>query len=404
MDRRSWLRRLVAVGGTGALAACLDDPSADPIPTGSPGRRPERQHAWNGRLRRDEDGNVLLPRHHVFLSVAYESETPEADRDVLEEALTDLERAYEASHRGLLCTVGYSPAYFDRFDERVETVDLPPPGPIVPGENVATDDADLFVHLASDRAVAVLGAEEALFGTGTANGRAVTRIDGLFSVQERRTGFIGAGLPKARNDRLRGMPEDVLHERAPSFMNFRSGFRGSQASEPRVTIRDGRFAGGTTQHVSTIALQLGNWFERSHEEQVARLFSPAVDPDAVGPAGLAVGDSSPVDDATVEALQDGAANTEVVGHAQKLAPFREDGTPPILRRDVDSIDGGEAGVVFVSLQRAIETFERLRRAMEGQMLEDEAIGERTDNGILEYLTVRRRGNFLLPPRENRSLP
>jgi hypothetical protein len=418
MHRRSLFRKLVAAGGAGALAACLTEPATEPIPRGDPTEGPPGQHEWNGRLRRDEHGNVLLPEHHVFLSVEYTNDDPDADRAVFEAAFTDLERAYEASHRGLLVTVGYSPAYFDRFDVPLESVDLPVPEPIVPGENVATDDADLFVHLASDRPGAVLGAEEALFETGEANGLSVTPLDGLFTVQERRTGFVGAGLPQKHNDRLRGIPEDVLHEEAPFFMNFRSGFRGSQASQERVTLQNGRFAGGTTQHVSTIALRLGNWFERPFEEQVERLFSPEVDGDEVGHAGLEIGASSPVENATVADLRETAAKQGVVGHAGKMAPLREDGTPPILRRDVNSIDDGEVGLVFVSLQRTVSTFERLRLAMEGLELGDEGadledeeakpdegpIEERDDNGILQYFTVRRRGNFLVPPRATRSLP
>ena len=33
-----------------------------------------------------------------------------------------------------------------------------------------------------------------------------------------------------------------------------------------------------------------------------------------------------------------------------------------------------------------------------------AVGQRTNNGILQYLTVERRGNYLVPPRRHRALP
>jgi hypothetical protein len=36
--------------------------------------------------------------------------------------------------------------------------------------------------------------------------------------------------------------------------------------------------------------------------------------------------------------------------------------------------------------------------------ETAAVGGRSNNGILQYMTVKRRGNFLLPPREHRAFP
>ncbi|MDZ7731626.1 MAG: hypothetical protein U5K37_12995 [Natrialbaceae archaeon] len=230
-------------------------------------------------------------------------------------------------------------------------------------------------------------------------------IDGLFERRSRRTGFFGAGLPKERNGRLQGMPTGVLHEQAPFFMDFRSALRQNQATEDRVTLQEGRFAGGTTKQVSLINLTLANWFERDHEGQVDRLFSPTIDPDTVGPAGLNLEDYNEVESVDPEALASVAREHNVVGHAQKMAHLREDGRPPILRRDVNSDDNMEAGIVFVSLQRDFEDFRRLRLAMEGRELDGEgAVKEAKNNGILQYLSTRRRGNFLIPPREQRAFP
>ena len=404
MERRTVLRGLVAAGGGAALSACLEIESAE-VPTGDPDRRPVRQHAWNDYLERDDHDNPLLPSHHVFLSLSYEGTDRESDRSVVSDALADLERAYEASNDGLLFTVGYSPAYFERFDESLSTVDLPPPGPLHDGEHVATDDADAFVHLASDHASAVIEARQALFGEGEANGTAVTTLEGLFSVDARRTGFVGPGLP-AENDRnLLGIPEGAVDDDAPTFMNFRSGLRRTQASEDRVTLPEGRFAGGTTQHVELLRLLLDAWFEHSPDEQVARLFAPSLDADEVGERGERLTDHNRVEAMDENAIQDVAEARGVVGHAQKLARFRDGGRPPILRRDVNSADNGEAGMVFVSLQREIATFRRLRLAMEGRNLVAETpVGERRDNGILQYVRNRQRGNFLIPPRELRALP
>jgi hypothetical protein len=51
-------------------------------------------------------------------------------------------------------------------------------------------------------------------------------------------------------------------------------------------------------------------------------------------------------------------------------------------------------------------FEGVRKAMNGDDLTDvsPAIRQRVNNGILEYIFVERRGNFLVPPMQLRSLP
>lgn len=404
MNRRQVMRALVAAGGTSALAACLDASDDEPIPTGNPANGPARQHAWNDRLHRDEHGNYVLPRHHVFLSLAYAGEDPAADRDAFERTLLDLERAYESSPRGLLFTVGYSPMYFDAFDATLEGVDLPPPEPIVPGENVALDEADLFVHLASDRPEAVLGAEEAMFGADEANGVEVAPVPDALATRDRRTGFVGPGMPAERDDRVHGIPEDAVEAEAPFYSGFPSGFRGNQATEDRVTITEGRFAGGTTEHVSTLRLVMSGWFEEGLEERVGKLFSPALDAGAVGEAGTHLTDHSGVPARSLAELRESGREHGVVGHAEKLARFREEGRPPILRRDVNSDDGGEASIVFVSLQRAFEDFRRLRLAMEGADVVDETPVGPYGNGILQYVQTRRRGNFLIPPRDLRAFP
>jgi hypothetical protein len=336
----------------------------------------------------------------------------------------------------LLFTIGYSPTYFQRFDDPLDGVDLPPAGPLLPEENVATDDADAFLHLASDHASAVLDAETALFGdtdergsdatagdasprtdqntttpedvgTTTANGVEVTQLDGVFSVAERRTGFFGPGLPAERDEGqiLQGVPGSALDEKDPSFMGFWSRFQGSQATEDRVTIQEGRFAGGTTQHVSALVLILDNWVKHSLEEKIARLFAPTADTEAIGPRGERLTTDNTVSAVDEERLHEVADEHEVVGHAQKLSRFREEGRPPILRRDVNTDDNGEAGVLFVSLQRAFDDFRRLRLAMEGiDLAEETPVHDREKNGILQYFRTRRRGNFLIPPREMRALP
>jgi hypothetical protein len=94
-----------------------------------------------------------------------------------------------------------------------------------------------------------------------------------------------------------------------------------------------------------------------------------------------------------------------VGHSQKAARAREDGEPRILRRDFDSTDDDRATLHFVALQRAIADFVETREAMNGTDVAESAfVGQRTNNGILQYMSVERRGNYLVPPRTLRALP
>ncbi|MFB6131519.1 MAG: Tat pathway signal protein [Salinigranum sp.] len=411
IPRREFVKAAVAIGGSAALSACLDRTERS-VPTGPSdlASLPLRQHAWNDALSTDDHGNVLPPRHHVLLALNYRRGGPpsEADRDTVERAFRSLDRAYERSNRGLLFTVAYSPAYFERFGRSLPaSVDLPRPEALAPFEDPEPDRSDAIVHLASDAGSVVLGAEEALFGRADSiNGVDVrASIEGAFERVDRRTGFVGAGLP-ADNQDVAGVPDSKPVSRdAPLYMGFKSGFRKNQATEDRVTIRTGPFAGGTTQHVSRLALDLEQWYEQDGRfERVAKMFCPAhAASSAVEGTGDNLGDSSGMADcppADRSARGDG-----VVGHSQKMVAAREDDRPIILRRDFDSTDGGRAGLHFVALQRGIGDFAKTRRVMNGgELPTGSAVGQRNNNGILQYITVERRGNFLVPPRDLRALP
>lgn len=409
--RRNLLKGAVATGGAAALSACLDLTS-DPVPMGvdDSSELDRRQHAWNETLETDEHGTHRLPRHHAFLYVhlSVADEPTDADRQQAEEALSVLDRAYERSPDGLVYSVGYSPAYFDRYGERPAGVELPDPRPLSGFETPDLDTQDALFHLASDRADVLLEAEEALFGDRTeANG--VEAIAFPAEVADRRTGFIGRGMPAERADEVDGIPADAeVPEAAKLFMGFDAGFVGNQATEERVTIQSGPFAGGTTKHVSSIHQRLDRWYrDNDHDGMVARLFGTHQVGEIEG-VGDNVGADSGVAVERLEELLSAADEHGVVGHAQKMARANrdEDGQPLTLRRHVESTDDGVASLHFPSLQREISTFEAVREAMNGADIarETPAIRQRVNNGILRYLFVRNRGNFLVPPRELRALP
>jgi hypothetical protein len=419
IDRREFVKAAVAIGGASALSACLgrEDPDLPQGPDDLSGL-PDRQHAWNDALSRDDHGNVVAPRHRVLRLLDYsgDGEPTAEDRERMEQALRSLERAYPRGNDGLLLSVSYSPAYFERFDDSPPGVDLPEPEALAPFEDPAFDRPDAIVHLASDHGSVVLAAEEALMGEkDRLNGvEMAADLSGVFEDaaladggRARRTGFIGEGLP-ADNQDVEGIPDsEPVPEEAPLYMGFKSGFEKNQAGEDSVTIGEGPFAGATTQHLSLIRLHLQQWYEQdSRYHREATMFCPVhAEEDKIEGAGDNLGDSSGLDEECIENVEDHAQEYGTVGHAQKNARVRDDDEPLMIRRDFDSTDDGRASVHFLSLQETIADFVETREAMNGTDVADSAaVGEKTNNGILQYMTVERRGNYLLPPRRHRALP
>ena len=443
LPRREFAKAAVALGGVTGLAACLDrfegestttsegdrdtatgrvstdSPATAAVPTGDPASVPDRQHAWGEYVRHDEHGNSLLPRHQVLLYLTLDGDGPPTadERETVSTALDTLDRAYAWRHDALLHSIAYSPAYFDRFDARLpDSVDLPAPRPLSNFEDPTFDTQDAVVHLASDRPELLLEAEAALVGDReTANGVSVdAKLTDVATVDSRRTGFVGAGLP-ADNQDAAGIPDSrPVPEASPLFMGFEAGFRGNQATEDYVTIEEGPFAGGTTKTISNLRQRLADWYdEQSFKQRVAEMFSPS---HAAQGLVEGVGDNLGSDSGIDGFLDDVPARAREagrVGHAQKAARANrdDDGNVRLLRRHFESTDdiGSDqrvASLHFPSLQRDITAFEEVRRAMNGTDITraTPAVRQRVNNGILEYVFVRRRGNFLVPPRRHRALP
>ncbi|PGF17380.1 Tat pathway signal protein [Natrinema sp. CBA1119] len=407
LSRRAFVRSAVAIGGASALSACLQREETEDVPqaTLAPDALPDRQHAWNEFLGTDDDGNVRPPEHHLLLGLEYVGDGPAdatAERERLEAAFRTLEKAYKRGNEGLAFTMAYGPAYFDRFDADLAGIDLPEPTSLTPFDDPELDEYDALLQVASDYGHVTLSVEEALKGElEELNGIEVEgTFDGIFEVRDRRTGFIGRGLPADNQSGVHGIPDgDPVPEDAPMFMGFKSGFRQNQASEDRVTIDEGPFAGGTTIHLSKIQLHLHQWYNQdSRGQRVSKMFSPNHNAaDLVEGAGHNLGDSSRVTEVGGDPASTG---TGTVGHAQKAARAREDGEPIILRRDFDSTDDETAATHFLSHQQSIEDFVKTRKAMTGTDLDTPMF----NSGILQYISVTNRANYLVPPRELRSLP
>ena len=420
LPRREFLKRAVAIGGAAGLSACVSLPDdSEPVPTGDPEAKPASQHAWRAHISEDEHGNPQLPTHQVLLYLNLDSTgEPTADqRDTVDSALSVLDRAYEWSDDGLVFSMAYSPAYFERFTDSLPAdIDLPRPRALSNFETPTFDEQDALVHMGSDRADVVLEAEEALTGgVDTANGEDVTaRLTDVMTVDSRRTGFIGAGLP-AQNQDAEGIPDsNPVPEASPLFMGFKAGFIGNQASEASITFDSGPFEGGTTKAIANLRQRLDDWYdEQDDRERIVEMFSPGhAEEGLVEGVGENLGDNSQIDQ-FVDDIESDAREFGRVGHAQKAARANrdEEGNPILLRRHFESTDdiGSDqkvASLHFPTLQREISQFEAVREAMNGADITEltPAVRQRVNNGILEYIFVRRRGYFLVPPRRHRALP
>jgi hypothetical protein len=423
LDRRDFVKAAVAIGGTGALTACLErerpklqtETEGEEIqfPRGSPSTVPSGQHRWGEFLVSDGHGNTVPPQQLVVLGLSYEGDSrPTADqRAQVDAALGTLERAFQwgtggnagaAFNRGLLFTLAYGPDYFETVgavpDSLVSQSDLV----AAVGEDPASADTyDAIMLLASDVGATVLAAEAALLGrTETVNGLPVEgTFEGVLSVVDRHTGFIGKGLPADKLD------EDRIPEDAPLSMGFNSGFRDTLPSEDRVTISEGPFDGGTTVASSTLTIDLDRWYDQSHGDRVAEMFCPAHDPEAVGETGEKLGADSGITEADTESIPEHADEYGRVGHAQKTARARDENfEPTILRRTegiaTDIADG--VGFQFNSVQAHVDDFIETRLTMNPGEYDDDVAPE--DHGIADYLDTERRGIYLAPTRNDWALP
>jgi hypothetical protein len=237
------------------------------------------------------------------------------------------------------------------------------------------DDYDAVIHLGSDYGGVVLGAEQALRGTADAvNGLETTGdLDGLFEVGERRTGFVGRGLPAKKFE------VDAVPEKSPLSMGFKSTFRDSLPDEDKITIAEGPFAQGTTQQVSRLTVDVGEWYaDTDHSQRIDRMFAPGIDESEVGEVGDRLGATSGVTETIAEATLEDARGEGIVGHSQKTARARDaDFEPIIKRRDFDTTQG-DPGLHFNSMQAEIAHFAETRNAMANLRFDERESGSEDD--------------------------
>jgi len=434
LSRRDFVAAAVAIGGSGALSACLEAEGGDETerppgtdgggpdqrqslsaPTGSdPASLPAGQHVWNEYLVHGPHGNTMLPNHQVVLGLSYVGSVPPTDeeRERVENALSTLERAFRwgtgserslTLNEGLLTLFGYSPAYFERVgggsvdglmaaEDVLEAV----------GEDPAKADGfDATLILNSDLGSILLAAEEALFGAREAvNGEPVAgTFEGVFELENRRTGVAGPGMPAQELDR------DDVPEDAPLSMGFRSGFADNQPTEEQVTIQSGPFEGGTTLSTSRLHIGLDRWYDNSEDDRIRAMFSPEVDPAEVDPTADRLGSESEITVEETEGIEESATEHGMLGHTQKVARARNDDFEPTILRRTEGVATdvpNEADFNFNSVQRDLQEFVAVRKAMNVDEYDVDVPADR--HGIVDYLETRARGTYLVPPRDRRALP
>ena len=404
--RRAVLKRLAMLSGTAGLAGCsrlLDPSTGEGVPGLAANPRadslPETQFDHADALRTDGDGNPIQPQYRRVLLLTLDVEPSNDAARTVERSMRTLEAAFGWAPDDLFHMLAWGTDYF----ERIGALDRSPierPTVLSRVDEPHLQSYDAALVLSSDTQSHLTRTENALFGSAEElNGEPVEhRLDSVFSIAGRRTGFMGAGLPK-EHAHVEGVPSDALSDEHPMFTGFFSGRKRTQASEERVRIDDGEFAGGTTMHLSHLTENLDLWWNSfDAADRARRMFAPDVSPEDIAEFGTDV----PFADAVHEHAQEYGE----VGHHEKVARAREDGEPIVLRRDFNTADGGQAGVHFLSLQRSLADFRKTRRAMNGWYLRDEhpQVTDRKNNGLLEFITVQSRANFYVPPRNGRSFP
>jgi hypothetical protein len=405
LTRRRFLVGTSAVAAGGAVAFGIDQAVAGgskSVPVvalaAPPPGLPVRQHAWGATLAVDKYGNPTPPRFDRLLLFDVSGSPTPAYARVLEASLRTLERSYPWGPSGLLFTAGWSPNYFERVGVRSP---IPKARALSDFELPSIDNYDLCLHLACDDEQRLAAVEAALIhGAPLTDAAGPLDVSSVLTWRETRTGFTGAGIPAAHQNVGGIPPGNPVPLGAPLFMGFKSALKRNQASEDDVTIASSAFAGGTTMHVSYMRLRLDSWYrDLSESERVARMYAPQVTTQQVHHFTT---------DAESDPSQLGQAINHygVIGHSQTSARARRNGKPLIIRRDFDTVDGGQAGLHFVALQRTIEDFVITRTAMNASsaQLQNPAITDTVNNGINEFMFVLKRANYILPPRPQRSFP
>ena len=210
------------------------------------------QHAWEASFAADDRGRPLAPPFHRLVMLDLTRSPDREDVSRMERVLSRLERRFPHGADGLLMLVGWGSGYFARHTDG--DAPIAPPVPLARDEQAVMEDIDVCIHLAADDDERLDAVVAALVGSGDLDLRDPLRL------REVRSGFVGVGLPAERANA--DIPRD-----SPLLLGFHSGLRRNQATEAEITIEHGPLAGGTTMHVSRLALDLEAWYRLGPERR-----------------------------------------------------------------------------------------------------------------------------------------
>jgi len=425
---------------------------------------PKTQYELPGVTEEDHEGVpcAVVPLWHAVVTarLAFASDDVDTLRSAqkrLADALAGVERVYPLAPSGIFIQVAYGLSYFrqripsdvtDRYFPKstlagsegqwavVDSIRFPKDP-----DDVVLEDHDIVFHFKSDYRDHIDNAIGALFHAGEQDLNGLPAADAyvgdLFTITSVRKGFAGHGMPKVIGERL-GIP-GAEHIPAGSmlFMGFTSSHVHGLAAgnlpsfETVPGYTDAKvgdyFAGGTSMHLSHIAIDLEKWYALPHQGRLHRMFHPrrTEGPEVLSP------DQSPATSTFEEQRDKDAEEHGVLGHNEQmqfLSRVKEDtttaygetlprGTVFFLRQDFNTVENPfafstsdpinsipRAGVHFVGFGPSAQYFEKMRLQMDGVDHQQRYHLPDENLGFTKFLVTTHRQNLVLPPRAHRSFP
>src|SRR5258707_1316855 len=307
---------------------------------------------------------------------------------------------------------------------------------------VRLEQNDVAVLLRSDSLANIMAGTNALFGTGS------NQAGSLFKVTSIRRGFAGGGfygkqsLPSklALAAHIPGAKSIPIH--AEVFLGFTTtlqanmgpGIIANLETLPGVTDQwpHGYFQHATTMQLSHMFEDLATWYGQgfpTYADRVQAMLQPGLSP---APGTLTL---NPPGQSEADVAQ-GVHQYHAYGHTGSMAPVDSTtapttsnygvayptGTTVPVRGDFNTLDNpfyytsnptGDhysnkpaAGLHFIMFQPTIETFNRVRLAMDGHYSDQTLpIAPRSPHaGINSVLFTTHRQNYMVPSRLHRSFP
>jgi len=376
--RDAFVKSALAMGGRRALetlATRYGTPS-------KAGVHPSERDGRGGQFRwLAAAGEDSPPDHHLllFCDPEFAGSPSDGDRRRVKRAIDAIEAEFGVGPDGIVVTVGYAPAYFERFDRRLP-VARPPmlPGPeetiadtAGDGEDpteVTADGREVLIHLASDHAAHLLAAELALWDEAP-TGDHGPRID----------------LPATLSGVLT-CPDSYPDRRTGYGTPTPSAYAGETADLKNVGWSRGvteAFAGGAVCHVSELRVGDGN------RKDGGRARPGSGDRDGGCPVH---GGESNHERRLEEHGNAGSGSDCPVEHATSEGPG--DGSE-MLCLGLTATGRPEPSTHFLGVMNSLETLVETG----GRLNVSDDPG-----GVTPRQTTLRRGNYLLPPAPCRSFP